>query len=220
MSAASGRVIVQDTRTGASSAAVSDLERGGFEVVKVKSGRELLDAAGRQRPDAVVVTGAIGVTTWRAWQESPRLQSVPVVVVGPFKRQRLPPWPLGAFVRPEVYLAAADLVRGGMAADTVRDVIARGGGRGRPSRREDLGERLLWRAGSVTWLMGFVVSVAGLVITVRVGGDGLLWGMAAWFGGSALAELGQQLGLGQRVTLRWVPALVASFAAVVLLWRR
>jgi DNA-binding response OmpR family regulator len=63
--------------------AALDLERGGFEVVRVGRARELLDAARRRRPDAVVVSGRVGPAAWRAWSQTAALQRVPIVVLGP-----------------------------------------------------------------------------------------------------------------------------------------
>jgi hypothetical protein len=208
-----GTVLLLDARTQLSRAAERDLELAGFEVVSVTDGRGLLETARRHAPVAILLVGGVTGPSWRRWMRDPDLRRVPVVVLARGRPRQPPsPWPLGAFVRADAYVSAADLERRGAAADAVHAVIARGD-RVPPPRRERLGEAL-WHVGSVLHVVGLLVALAGVVITVTSGAGGILWGMPLLGAGVALQDLGGRLGLGQRVGLQWQSWVLIAFALV------
>ncbi len=77
--------------------------------------------------------------------------------------------------------------------------------------------------GSVLYVIGFsgfilavLVTVLVVLVTVRSGGRGALWGIPFFLTGRALMDAGGRLGLGRRFGLGW--GWVSLAAAALALW--
>ncbi len=215
-------VVLFHAKNRASSAVETDLGLAGLTVVSVSDPRKLADAA-RGRAVAALVVPRQGILGpfWRRWTSDPDLRRIPVVVFATREPRRLSTaWPLGAFIRADGYVGAAELARPGAVAGAVRAVAARGRG-GPPTGRQKVGEAL-WYLGSALYDLGLLLALVAVIQAVMLRLPvAIVVGAASLIVADVLMDVGGSVGLDERVRLRWSTWFwLAVLALGLIVWAR